>query len=353
MKKKVKNCDDLHALIEEYYFKPKLPNGKVTSIYNLIDYLILGLGLDFKYTRNGKEHTYSRDGIKKRFQLYLETRQDTKKTMSFANSTKSISIVPEDMGFEFEEGEVENVAPYVFWQGEWKIMVLSDIHIPYHDLTALKAAINYGRKHQVNAIILNGDIMDMYQCSRFDKSPSKKVLKTEIEMCQRFLQQLRFLFPSEKIIFKIGNHEARLAHYILRKAPELYGIDAINLKELLKLKDLNIDFVDSSQCIRVGKLLIAHGHEWAGGGGGVNAARGMFLKANCNLLIGHFHRSQEFIYRNGNDETIGVWVNGCLANLYPEYLPKNNWNHGFAIVSVSGDGSFELENKKIINGKVC
>ena len=161
------------------------------------------------------------------------------------------------------------------------------------------------------------------------------------------------IFPTERIIYKVGNHDFRLDNYVMTRAGELWGLDAIKLNELLKLNDMDIHFVDSSRPIHVGELMIAHGHEWGGGGGGINAARGMFLKANCNLLIGHFHRSQEFIFRNGLNKTNGVWVQGCLCSLSPQYLPFNNWNHGFSVVEMSASGAFVVHNKKIIDGIVC
>jgi len=31
-------------------------------------------------------------------------------------------------------------------------------------------------------------------------------------------------------------------------------------------------------------------------------------------------------------------------------MPLNKWNHGYAIVDVTADGNFQVQNKKIING---
>jgi hypothetical protein len=45
---------------------------------------------------------------------------------------------------------------------------------------------------------------------------------------------------------------------------------------------------------------------------------------------------------------------GCLCQLTPKYRPfaYTKWNHGFAIVEIDGDGSFEVNNYRIIKGKV-
>jgi hypothetical protein len=43
---------------------------------------------------------------------------------------------------------------------------------------------------------------------------------------------------------------------------------------------------------------------------------------------------------------------GCLCDLSPDYAIVNRWNHGFAIVDIDEDGSFEVHNHKIIDGRV-
>jgi len=36
----------------------------------------------------------------------------------------------------------------------------------------------------------------------------------------------------------------------------------------------------------------------------------------------------------------------------PMYMPINKWNHGFAFVQISEGGDFEVDNLRIINGKI-
>ncbi len=42
------------------------------------------------------------------------------------------------------------------------ILLLSDIHVPYHNIQALTLALKYGLENDVNTILLNGDIIDFY-----------------------------------------------------------------------------------------------------------------------------------------------------------------------------------------------
>ena len=48
-----------------------------------------------------------------------------------------------------------------------KILVLSDVHIPYHDVEALTLAIDTGIQEQCDTIILNGDALDCHMISEF------------------------------------------------------------------------------------------------------------------------------------------------------------------------------------------
>lgn len=229
--------------------------------------------------------------------------------------------------------------------------IISDIHFQFHDKQAVEIALEY-EADKCDCLILNGDILDFYQLSRFKKRPDLSFMKDEIEIAKEFITSLRKTFPNYKIVFKEGNHEFRLDSYICEKAPALYGIEEIQLKSLLKLKENNIDFVSEEQFIKCGSLYIIHGHETKGVWGTINVARQTQLKVFKNVLMGHWHRTQEYVSRDIADELIGSWSVGCLCGLKPKYFPHNNWNHGFAIVDVIDNKNFVVHNKKIIKNGV-
>ena len=232
------------------------------------------------------------------------------------------------------------------------ILLLSDIHMPYHDEEALGAAIQYGIEQQVNTVILDGDVLDFYQLSRFDKDPSKPKMQVELEQGRWFMKALRTAFPLARIYYKIGNHEDRLEKWLKLKAPEWIGMDEFELKMLLRFGENQIELIDSSATIKAGHLNIIHGHEYLGGGT-VNPARNLYLKAKASTICGHFHRKSEFITRDINNNIQGAWTMGCLCELYPEYMKgHSDWVHGFAVIKIEKDGNFSVENKLIIDGVV-
>lgn len=245
------------------------------------------------------------------------------------------------------EGISEYIKPYKIKGKE--LLILNDIHIPFHDKRALNTALTYAK--ECDTIILNGDIVDFYGCSSFIKNPEKMFIKDELEIAREFFELLRNNFKGE-IIYKAGNHEDRFTRYMFNHAPALYGVETMTLKSILKLDDYNIKFIDSIQLLETSDLTILHGHEIFSGAGTVNIARAYFLKAKENIIFGHRHQTQDYTDKSMKDKIKGSWAVGCLCDLKPRYMSQNNWNHGFARVSKINEKEFNVKNYKIINGKV-
>lgn len=233
------------------------------------------------------------------------------------------------------------------------ILFLSDIHIPYHNIAALTLALQYGIKHKVNTIYLNGDIIDFYAISRFEKDPRKRDFAREVLLTRDFLRSLRNLFPLAHIYFKCGNHDVRYEHYIMRHAPDLLALDEYNLQSLLHLDKYQIQFIPSLQITHIGKLTALHGHEMMTSVfSPVNIARGLFLRAKDNAICGHHHQASEHSEPNINGKVVTCWSVACLCELHPDYMPLNKHHHGFAHIVLDEHGDFEVYNKRIINGKI-
>jgi predicted phosphodiesterase len=264
---------------------------------------------------------------------------------------KKLKIRVEWKGLSLPEPEQNDFSKYVI--KESRIAILSDIHFPYYHKAALNAAIGYLRKWKPNCILLNGDIIDMYQMSSFDKDPRCRDVKYEIDMLRNFVIQLRNLFPHAKIVYKIGNHEERYEKAILQRIPELVDLELFNFESVISANELKIDVIKNKRIIMAGKLNIVHGHEFARGfAAPVNPARGFFLKAKNNVIGGHHHQISSHQEQDINGNIVGAWSTGCLCELHPKYMPVNNWSSGFATVEVERGGSFTVNNLKIINGRV-
>ena len=237
--------------------------------------------------------------------------------------------------------------------GASRNLVISDTHFPYHDRVALSLAIRYGQKEKATRVIINGDWADHYADSHWQTDPRERDFADEIKQGRSGLQGIRVAFPNSEIIYKAGNHDERWEKFLMVKAPELLGLEQFSYQSIYGLDELGIRFVSDMRPIRVGKLNILHGHEYRYSiQNPVNPARGLFLRAGCHSLCGHFHQTSQHSKPTLEDHLVSCWSTGCLCELHPRYMPLNNWNLGFAFVTTNKSGAFRVDNMRIIDGKV-
>jgi hypothetical protein len=234
-----------------------------------------------------------------------------------------------------------------------RVLVLSDIHVPFHDPAALEAALAHGEASKPSCVLLNGDAVDFHSISRFICNPEERDLAAEIDAIRGLLAHIRARFPGSRIVYKLGNHEERWWHYLWGKAPELMGCSFATFESLIEAEKHGVEVVQDGRIIMAGKLPILHGHEWRGGiSTPVNPARGAFLKAIACVMQGHLHRSSEHSETTLEDKLISTWSTGCLCDLKPAYARINRWNHGFAVIDVDRAGAFQVKNMRILKGVV-
>lgn len=236
--------------------------------------------------------------------------------------------------------------------GSHRALILSDIHIPFHDEQALEVALEYGAKRKPTLIILNGDIGDHYATSKFVTNPKHRDFPAEVRSTRYFLSGLRKRFKTVRIVYKLGNHDERYSLYMRMKCAELLGLPEFEFQSVYGLDEQRIELVDQKRPIRLGKLNVIHGHEYSFAiSNPVNPARGFYMRAKAHVLGGHLHRSSQHSEKNVEEKVVSAWSAGCLCELHPEYAPLNAWNHGFAFVESGKDGSFAVDNLRIFDGR--
>jgi predicted phosphodiesterase len=222
-----------------------------------------------------------------------------------------------------------------------KTLIISDCHFPYENKEAIKTALEAGKENNVNRIILNGDIIDFHAISRFQKDPKERDLRNEIERTREFIYSLRKKFPRAEIIYKDGNHEARLTAYLWSKAEEFSDLPELSLQSLLHFKQNKIVFSAKDEVIKNGKLSVIHGHE-AGSICTVYPARALFLTSLTNTIAGHCHRQSSFVKRTLTGEIYKTFTTGCMCSLKSDYATHNDWVNSFALVETEKNGDFEV-----------
>jgi predicted phosphodiesterase len=142
--------------------------------------------------------------------------------------------------------------PYIF-KGHKKVLILSDIHVPYHSIPSLTAALQYAKKSKPDALLLNGDTIDCHRLSRFIKDPKKRNFKLELDTFKALFD----VFEKElkcKIYFKIGNHEERYEHFLYEKAGELVGIEEFEFENIIKARARGIEIIGDKRPMKLNKF---------------------------------------------------------------------------------------------------
>lgn len=264
-----------------------------------------------------------------------------------------VSYAKEDIGKELENdiemffldmphGIDESVLPYVLSPG--RVLVLSDIHFPFHHKPALIKAIEHGRKIGVSTIILNGDAVDCNRVSRYTKEKDAPDIQSEKTIFGQFLEKLRHLFPNANIIWKKGNHEVRWEVYLMSNAPELISLAGVDIHTVFDANNWGVIDVAENQIMKAGPLTIAHGHEYKSMFGmGINPARTARMKGAGNILFGHVHRKSYDMGTDINGVQEEAHSTGCLRTLCARYSGRKTECHGYAIVE------FDHQDVKVDN----
>lgn len=243
-----------------------------------------------------------------------------------------------------EEYEHYHLPPqYLNW------LLLSDLHCPYHNIRAITESLNYGLAKNIDAILLNGDIMDFYMLSKFNPDPRKRDFQQELLALEQLVDVLRNIAP---VFYKLGNHEERFENYMIRNAPVLLQTREYQIENLIKLYAKGVEVIGDQKIVYMGKLPVLHGHEVRLSGVSVNPARSLFLKTKKTALCGHLHRTSQHNETTLDGKLISTWSTGHLGEEHPKYARINNWNHGCARVELDSEGNFEVINLRIQNNKL-
>jgi predicted phosphodiesterase len=241
-----------------------------------------------------------------------------------------------------------------------KILVISDIHIPYQDDKALGVMYQFSKDYKPDKIFINGDLLDFYRLSTFDQDPGRRDTVTEEAYKTReFLKDLRKRNPKAKITYLQGNHENRLQRYLWRN-PELAGLDSLELKNLLEIKKWNIKEVKvdrdywskTTGHIKQGDAIIMHGDSRLNGAKGGSysgyAAKNTMLNGiNSSVIMGHTHRGATIYHTTANGILTGV-EGGCLCQI----PPNANWQQGFVTFETEGGKNYNYHFHHIVNGQL-
>lgn len=315
----LKNTEIVHEYLEKF---PEAPSKTLArKIYNENT----GFFSSFESAYSRVRYYRGQQGKRQRDSLINGSNKNFKKELK-TKVTQTQLFLPES------HTKVRN--QFTFPTGCMRLGIFGDVHIPFHDNTALETMFIKFEEENVDSILINGDLLDFYQLSFHEKDPRVIHFKDEIEAGKEFLAYLRDRFPGIPIYYITGNHENRFERYLRIKASELLDMDEFRLDVILHVAEYRIEFIPFRSKVVFGDYTIEHGDKIPGAGG-VVPARTLLMRLKSNSIVNHFHKSSESsqrVYGVGEPTTIKAYSLGCMCDLAPEYMEINEWNHGFAIL---------------------
>ena len=210
-------------------------------------------------------------------------------------------------------------------------LIVSDLHYPFHHKLALQNVYQLLHDYDFAEIFLNGDILDCYSISSFERDPRKPLLSDEIEGAKAIIKKIRDLQPAANIHFIEGNHEHRLSRLVSAN-PGLYGLEVLTWPRLLSLPDLDISYTKYKDHITtLGDVQITHGdivRKHAG-----YSAKGHLLdRGYQNVIHGHTHRMGAYHQTGVIGHRRAFEIGGLYDRDQADYVVNPNWQNGFCVI---------------------
>jgi len=213
-----------------------------------------------------------------------------------------------------------------------RVIIASDAHYwPGRPTTAHRALVQFIEKYRPEVVIMNGDVIDASTISRhppigWEKHPS---LKEELAVAQDRLDEVEYVAREARLIWTLGNHDARFETRLASVLPEFKGVYGVHLKD-------HFPAWEPAWTVEVGGkrgAIVKHRFK-----GGMGAALNNALWSGRTVVTGHFHRLQVTPITDYSGTRFGV-EGGMLAESpgpqftgYTEDNPQN-WRSGFVMLT--------------------
>lgn len=266
----------------------------------------------------------------------IEKARHSVRTITFSNGNrerakkKEFEVVIQEQDLDYSET----------WHTPYEIKtksigVISDLHGQFMDQSAVNTAFSILKESGVKDLLINGDLIDNYYLSKFQKKEGRKKVIDELNYAKALLEKIRPMF--ENVYFKRGNHDEYVDRF-LATSPGLEGL--ITLDERLTLTKLKIKEIHNLQEMRIGDLAVFHGHEKSGFFTPELVAKSFITwyqkytgKMDVKIMFGHHHIVDNYIMRNIDGSFAYGYGLGWLGKRL-SYNPYPRWSHGMAIVKV-------------------
>jgi predicted phosphodiesterase len=301
--------------------EPKCTNEEFITVWNQLKSpaaVAKAFGMDVRTVYNKRKF------IEQKYNIVLETENNTKRTISF-NKDK----ISEDLTKRLEETRHSVRRGIALEKGI--VLVFSDAHFYPEDYsTAFRALLMFIKAYKPEVIVCNGDAFDGASISRHPRIgwDSKPSVIDELKAVQDHLGSIEeaSTFKSN-LIWTLGNHDARFENFLAAQAPQYEGVQGFTLKDHFPLWQPCWSYwINNDVVVK---------HRWKGGR---YAGSNNTTFAGTSIVTGHTHQLKVEPFTDYRGTRYGIQT-GCLANPmgdqfsdYTEDNPKD-WRSGFAVLT--------------------
>jgi len=252
---------------------------------------------------------------------------------------------------------------------------------PIHDEGYINIFRQLCKEYQPEYIVDTSDTVDFSNISRFPAdSPRFNIsLNHSINRAHRMYAELRADNPNSKIIAVDSNHTQRLAKFLMKQVPELYGIrqagnpskyPALTYPFLMNFESIDVDWYGG-----YGSAEYVHGEEYdappivfkhgnSAVANGSTAAKEAKENPETHVVRGHSHRAELFHTTNRSGQYLTSMVIGCGCHTeghVPSYhssvddngVPvhhQENWSQSIGLIFDYKDGTYDFNHVMVNRG---
>jgi predicted phosphodiesterase len=241
-----------------------------------------------------------------------------------------------------------------------KIVVISDLQVPYHDERAVRNVASFIRRFKPDQVITIGDEIDLPQISRWTEGTPgwfEQSLGADRNATVEILWDLQVTDMIR------SNHTDRLYNVIMKKIPAFLALPELKFEKFMKLDELGIKFHRKPLEFAPDWIAI-HGDE-----GSVKPTPGLTAleaarRHGKSVVCGHTHRAGQSAFTEASGGVLGRVLRGVEVGNLMDFKKAGytkgvaNWQQAFAvfyvdkktvtntIVHIEKDGSFVFEGKR-------
>lgn len=256
----------------------------------------------------------------------------------------------------------------------------NDNLVPTHDPEAIDLFLAITKQVDPDLVVLLGDNLDLPEMGKYRLYPAfVRTTQASVDYVTELMFRLRAVAPTARIVWLAGNHEERLANYLLdnsvaafglRKGSDPDGWPVLSVPYLCRLDETGVEYLEGYPANDFWineRLRVIHGDRVKSNG---STAHKYLAEHKTSVLYGHVHRrewAEKTFKKWDGAKTIMAASPGCLAkvdgavpstkgsvDLHGRPLTVvEDWQQGIAVVSyqTEGDHTFFYEQIPFHDGR--